>query len=137
LPSFPGGSGAATLGGWQLGISRFSRQPELAWRFVAFMTSAAMQKRIALATGRAPTRMELYDDGELRAKIPQLQSLLATFKQAAPRPPTPVYVPLSNIMQRYFSSVLALPDTDIDKRAALAARDMDRVLDLLRGRSEP
>jgi len=27
---------------------------------------------------------------------------------------------------------LALPDTDIDKRAALAARDMDRVLDLLR-----
>jgi hypothetical protein len=35
-------------------------------------------------------------------------------------------------MQRYFSSALALPDTSIDGRAALAARDMDRVLDLLR-----
>ena len=40
-------------------------------------------------------------------------------------------------MQRYFSSVLALPDTNIDKRAALAARDMDRVLDLVRGAPAP
>ena len=46
-------------------ISRFSRQPELAWRFVAFMTGANMQKRIALATGRAPTRAALYDDPEV------------------------------------------------------------------------
>ena len=54
-----------------------------------------------------------------------------------PRPTTPVYVPLSNIMQRYFSSVLALPDTDLSKRAALAARDMNRVLDLLREAPTP
>ena len=96
-----------------------------------------MQKRIALATGRAPTRLALYDDPQIKKKIPQLQSLLATFKQAVPRPTTPVYVPLSNIMQRYFSAVLALPDTDIDARAALAARDMNRVLDLLRDRQAP
>ena len=52
--------------------------------------------------------------------MPQMKSLLETFKQAAPRPVTPVYAPLSNIMQRYFSSVLALRDTDIDKRASFA-----------------
>ena len=98
------------------------------------MTGAAMQKRIALATGRAPTRVALYDDPEIKRKIPQLPALLDTFKQAVPRPTTPVYAPLSNIMQRYFSSVLALPNTDINKRAALAARDMNRVLDLLRDR---
>jgi hypothetical protein len=46
-------------------------------------------------------------------------------------------VPLSNIMQRYFSAALALPDSNIDQRAALAARDMDRVLDLLRGAPAP
>jgi multiple sugar transport system substrate-binding protein len=132
LPAFPGGNGAATLGGWQIGISRFSKIPEIAWRFAAFMTSQEMQKRIALSTGRAPTRKALYDDRELLAKIPWLESLLETFKQAVPRPTTPVYVPLSNIMQRYFSAALALPDTKIDQRAALAARDMNRVLDLLR-----
>ena len=132
LPAFPGAKGAATLGGWQIGISRFSKIPEVAWRFAAFMTSQEMQRRIALSTGRAPTRKALYGDGELLAKIPWLESLLETFKQAVPRPTTPVYVPLSNIMQRYFSAALALPDTKIDQRAALAARDMNRVLDLLR-----
>ena len=64
--------------------------------------------------------------------LPWLESLLQTFKQAVPRPTTPVYVPLSNIMQRYFSAALVVPDSKIDQRAALAARDMDRVLDLLR-----
>jgi multiple sugar transport system substrate-binding protein len=137
LPNFPGGRGAATLGGWQLGISRFSTKPDLAWRFVEFMTSKEIQKRIALATGRAPTRTALYDDPELLDKVPQLKSLLETFRQAVPRPITPVYIPLSNIMQRYFSSVLALPDTDINKQSALAARDMNRVLDLLRERQTP
>jgi multiple sugar transport system substrate-binding protein len=132
LPPFPGGRGASTLGGWQLGVSRFSTKPDLAWRFVAFMTSKEIQKRIALFTGRGPTRLALYDDPELSAKIPQIKSLLETFKQAIPRPITPVYVPLSNVMQRYFSAALALPNSNIDQRAALASRDMDRVLDLLR-----
>jgi multiple sugar transport system substrate-binding protein len=133
LPGFPGHQGVAALGGWQMAVSRFSKKPELAWRFADFMTSAEMQKRIALATGRPPTRIALYDDPELRQKIPELTALLENFKRAVPRPTTPVYVPLSNIMQRYFSSALALPDTNIAERAALAARDMDRVLDLLRG----
>lgn len=136
LPGFTG-SGVAALGGWQLGVSRFSRKPDLAWRFVAFMTSIENQKRIALATGRAPTRVALYDDREITDRIPHLNSLLETFKRAAPRPTTPVYVPLSNIMQRYFSSVLAVPNTDIQKRAALTARDMNRVLDLVREKHIP
>ena len=137
LPAFPGHKGVATLGGWQLAISRFSTKPDLAWRFVSFMTSPAIQKRIALSTGRAPTRRALYDDPELLATLPQLKSFLEIFERAVPRPRTPVYVPLSNIMQRYFSSVLALPNTDIDGRAAFAARDMERVLDLLRNQAAP
>jgi multiple sugar transport system substrate-binding protein len=137
LPAFPGGKGASTLGGWQIGISRFSKIPEVAWRFAAFLTSPEMQKRIALSSGRAPTRKALYEDPELLAKIPWLESLLETFKQAVPRPTTPVYVPLSNIMQRYFSAALALPGSQIDQRAALAARDMDRVLELLRETAAP
>lgn len=137
LPSFPGGKSAATLGGWQLGISRFSRRQELAWKFVRFMTGREMQQRIALFTGRAPTRGDLYRDPEVLKKHPQLASQLDALMQAAPRPRTPVYIPLSNILQRYFSSAIALPDSPIDRLAALASRDMDRVLDLLRGKEGP
>ena len=70
-------------------------------------------------------------------KQPQLQYQFETFVQAVPRPRTPVYVPLSNIMQRYFSSAISIPNSDIDQLARLASRDMDRVLDLLRTRMAP
>jgi multiple sugar transport system substrate-binding protein len=132
LPSFAGGESAAALGGWQLGISRFSTRPELAWKFVRFMTGQEMQKRIAIFTGRAPARRDLYQDAEVLKKQPQLGSQFNALMQAVPRPRTPVYIPLSNILQRYFSSAIALPDSPIDRLAGLASRDIDRVLDLLR-----
>lgn len=135
LPSFPGHPGASTLGGWQLAISRFSQHPELAWRFVSFITGEAMQKRIAIDLGKAPTRVSLYNDDQVRAAIPQLRILREIFEQAVPRPVTPVYTPLSNILQRYFSSALTLPTVDLRRRSAAAAREMDRVLDLLNQRS--
>jgi multiple sugar transport system substrate-binding protein len=134
LPVFPGGKRVATLGGWQLAVSRFSRKPEAAWKFISFMTGSKMQKRLALATGRAPARKALYRDADVLKKYPQLESQFDTFVQAVPRPRTPVYVPLSNIMQRYFSSAIAAPAPDIDRLARRASRDMDRVLDLLKSR---
>lgn len=137
LPSFPGHKSVATLGGWQLGISRFSRHPRLAWQFVEYMTSREAQKQIALATGRGPARADLYRDAELLAKHPHFGARYDTFVLAEPRPRTPVYLPLSNIMQRYFSSAIAIPDSNIDQLARVAARDMDRVLDLLRERPRP
>lgn len=137
LPAFPGGKSVATLGGWQLGISRFSRKPELAWRFVRFMTGKEIQRRIALFTGRAPTRKELYGDPEILKKNPQFRDQFQTFAHAFPRPRTPVYVSLSNILQRYFSSAISVPGSDIDPLARLASRDIGRVLDLLRERIQP
>lgn len=137
LPSFAGHQSVATLGGWQLGISRFSRQPKLAWEFVQYMTGSAAQKQIALATGRGPARAALYQDREILAKYPHFKARYDTFVLAEPRPRTPVYLALSNIMQRYFSSAIAIPDSDIDALAQLAARDMDRVFDLLRERPRP
>ena len=81
------------------------------------------------------TLMEQHDP-EVLQKSPQFQSQYETFTLAAPRPRTPVYLPLSNILQRYFSSAIAIADSDIDQLARAASRDMDRVLDLLRDRRE-
>ena len=134
LPSFPGHKSVAALGGWQLGISRFSRNPRLAWQFVEFMTSREAQKQIALTTGRGPARAALYSDAEVLAKHPHFSARYETFILAEPRPRTPVYLPLSNIMQRYFSSAIAIPNSNIDQLAGVAARDMNRVLDLLNER---
>lgn len=135
LPAFAGGASAAALGGWQLGISRFSRQPEAAWRFIRFMTAAGTQKRIAALTGRGLARKSVYNETEVLKKYPHLRTQFELSTHAVPRPLTPVYVPLSNIMQRYFSSAVAVRQSDIDRLARLATRDMDRVFDLLRERA--
>jgi len=134
LPGFPGFKGVAALGGWQLGISRFSRKPEAAWKFVSFLTGEKMQKQIALVLGRPPSRKAAYRDPEILKQNPNLEPQLEAFLRAVPRPTSPVYVPLSNILQRYFSSSIAVPTSNIPEGARLAVRDMDRVLDLLRNR---
>ena len=52
LPHLKGQRSYATLGGWQVGISKFSQNKEAAWKFVKFLTSDRMQKAF-LPQGRA------------------------------------------------------------------------------------
>jgi multiple sugar transport system substrate-binding protein len=107
LPHFPGHESAATLGGWQLGINRHSRRAEAAAQFVRFMTSAEAQKALALANGLNPSRRALYSDAELIRAQPHLAPLRAIFERARPRPVTPYYVRVSQVLQSELSAVVA------------------------------
>ena len=55
-----GGRSAGTLGGWGLGISRFSRNPDLAFQFIRLATRLDMQRQLCIDTGYAPARREAY-----------------------------------------------------------------------------
>ncbi|MBI2875548.1 MAG: ABC transporter substrate-binding protein [Candidatus Tectomicrobia bacterium] len=107
LPGFQAGQGAATLGGWQLGINRFSEHPEEAGRLIQFLTSEEAQRSLALQVGYKPTRMALYQDQALREAQPFVEALYPIFLQARPRPVTPYYVMISQILQAEFSAILA------------------------------
>jgi multiple sugar transport system substrate-binding protein len=107
LPHFVGHQSVATLGGWQLGVNRHSRHPDEAAALVRFMTSEEAQKTLALAYGLNPSRRTLYDDPELIAAQPHLGRLRAIFDHARPRPVTPQYVRLSQVMQSEFSAIVA------------------------------
>ena len=132
LPHFKGGKSFSTLGGWQLGISKFSKQPKAAWKFIAFMTSEKMQKFFTLKAAQAPTRKALYKDKEILQAQPQFESMFDVFITAYPRPRTPIYPMVSNILQRYFHKAISNPDSDIEGLARKATRDLDRVLRLVR-----
>ena len=106
LPHFPGKESAATLGGWQLGINAYSEHPDAAERLVRFLTSYEAQKTFALAYGLNPTRKKVYDDQGLRAAQPFTAQLRDVFEHARPRPVTPYYVAMSQVMQAEFSAVL-------------------------------
>jgi multiple sugar transport system substrate-binding protein len=132
LPHFAGNDSVSTLGGWQVGISAFSRNREVAWRFVEFLTSERIQKLLAIKAGLAPTRRALYDDPEVLAAQPQLGDMRTVFDTARPRPRTPLYPAVSNALQRYFSRMISDPSADIETAATQVSREVDRLLSLAR-----
>ena len=136
LPHFSGGRSTSTLGGWLYGISAYSQHPDEAWAFIEFMASPESQKYFAIHASLAPSRLALYADPEVLHANPQYKDLLPVFRTARPRPRTPVYPIVSHILQRYFSRVLAFPDTDILEEAQEADRKINRFLSLIRDARE-
>jgi trehalose/maltose transport system substrate-binding protein len=80
------GRHAATLGGWQLAVSRHSANKEAAIDFLLYLTSAAEQKRRAIAGSYAPTIESLYQDPEVLAANPFFADLGKVLADAVARP---------------------------------------------------
>jgi trehalose/maltose transport system substrate-binding protein len=129
LPHFPAGRSAAALGGWHYGVSAFSPHPEEARELIRFMTSPETQKYFAVEASLAPTRAALYEDPEVRRRNPQFADQAAAFRQAVPRPVTPVYPAVSEVLQRYFSQAIAVPESDLSGLAAVADAEINRYLE--------
>jgi multiple sugar transport system substrate-binding protein len=108
LPSGDG-TNAATLGGWMSMINRYSENQEAAWEFVKFMSGPEGQKISAVEGGRAPTIEALYDDEEVKeaAVLFSNEEFVATLQNAVPRPVSPIYPVISDIMQVELSKALA------------------------------
>jgi multiple sugar transport system substrate-binding protein len=107
LPHFVGGESASTLGGWHIGISRFSDQKEKAWQLLQFITSYKSQKELVLNLGWNPGRSDVYADEEVLKKLPHLLRLRSVFEHAVARPDLPYYTQISETIQRYVNRCLA------------------------------
>lgn len=99
---------AATLGGWDLSVSKFSRHPAEAADLVMYLTSAEEQKRRAITAGFNPTRPSLYSDKEVAAANPFLASMGDVFKGAAPRPATVTGGKYNQVSNAFFNAVHAV-----------------------------
>jgi multiple sugar transport system substrate-binding protein len=130
LPHFDGNRSYSTLGGWQVGISSYSSNKEAAWTFVQFLTSERVQKILALRAGRAPTRKALYEDREILKSYPHFSDMKDVFMTAYPRPRTPLYPAVSNVLQRYFSKAISSPEIDLEKEAHAASREIEKIIAL-------
>lgn len=127
LPSFPGKNSASTLGGWQLGINRYSKNPGASERFVKFLTSLGVQKTLALTIGYKPTRKSLYRDKELIEKQPFIVSLFDILMKARPRPVTPYYMMMTQVMQPEFSAAISGIKTP-EKALGSAQKQIENIL---------
>ncbi len=109
LPAGKSGSGAATLGGWQLAVSRYSDNPEVAADVALFMASYEGQKYRAVEGTFNPTIMDLYDDPEVLEAAPFFEALYDVFINAVARPSTvtaPQYAAVSELFYNAVHDVL-------------------------------
>lgn len=127
VPSFAPESGVSTLGGWHAGVSRFSdAQPE-SFRFLCFLGSYEVQKKVALGLGWNPGRADVYGDPEVLARMPHFRALRPAFENARPRPILPYYTQLSDILQKHLNAALAGRSSP-DDALAEAQREMQAVV---------
>jgi multiple sugar transport system substrate-binding protein len=103
----PGREGGGTLGGWGLGVSRFSRHPALAVAFIRHAVSLPSQRALCRDTGYAPALIEGYRDPVLLAGSPFLETLRELHRGAVLRPSVPRYALASDILQRHVSAALS------------------------------
>ncbi|MDQ3864724.1 MAG: extracellular solute-binding protein, partial [Actinomycetota bacterium] len=110
LAPLPAGSAGSVsgLGGWNFYINAFANKDaqDAAWKFVQFMTAEAQQKFYALEGSYLPTRKSLYNDPEVKAKVPTVKLAPQALANTVPRPISPVYSDMSLQMQEQFNSSL-------------------------------
>ena len=96
----PNGHSTAALGGAQLAINAYTDHPDAAYKLIAYLTAPEQMLERAQAVGQYPTRPGLYDDARLRGAINiPLENARRAIESATPRPVTPIYTELSEILQ--------------------------------------
>ena len=100
---FPGGEGgrtASALGGAQLAVNAHSATPALAYELVAYLTAPEQMLERARLAAQLPARRSLYDGDALAQALPiPIEQVRGVIDAAVPRPVTPVYSELSEILQ--------------------------------------
>ena len=104
LPAGGDGTSAAGLGGWNLAVSRYSENPELAADLVAFLTGHEEQKRRAIEASYNPTLEALYQDEEVLEAVPFFGELYDTFVNAVARPSAVTGDAYGRVSNAFFSA---------------------------------
>ena len=99
------GKNAAALGGWQLMVSAYSKNPEEAADLVRALTSVEAQKKRAIDFSLLPSRPALYADADVLAKVPWFKNLLPVLENAVARPSTVSGVDYNQISTSFFQNV--------------------------------
>ena len=105
------GHSTATLGSWGLAVLQGSSHVEASIEAIRFLTSESAQKELFLKYGYTPTRQRVFDDPQLLQESPILAEFGKALKVAKPRPQTPLYAQISDVLQRQLSSILTREQT--------------------------
>ncbi|MCI0713421.1 MAG: ABC transporter substrate-binding protein [Chloroflexi bacterium] len=120
LPGGEEGESAATLGGWQLGVSAYSENPEAAAAFVNFIASEEGQKFRAINHSYLATIETVYSDEEVLEAVPFFGPLFDVFTNAVARPSTVSGTQYPEVSELYYTAVHNVLTGETDAETALA-----------------
>ncbi|WP_019007959.1 ABC transporter substrate-binding protein [Deinococcus aquatilis] len=124
LPS--GGAGnAATLGGWQLGVSTYSKNQAAAISLVRYLAGPDEQKIRAIEGAYNPTIQALYKDSAVLKANPFFGSLLNVFTSAVARPSGPTKSKYNQVSQAFSTAVSDVLNGKSKGAAAVAKLSTD------------
>jgi trehalose/maltose transport system substrate-binding protein len=82
----PNDQSSAVLGGWQLAVSKYSKNKEAALDLILFLTSPEEQKRRAITYSYNPTIPAIYKDPEVLKAVPFYGPLYEVMVKTVARP---------------------------------------------------
>lgn len=98
--------GHSCVGGWNMAINAYSKNTDAAWSFIQYMLSSDAQKQLAIKGSFTPALKSVYDDTDVQTKQPLFKKLQPILQNSLPRPVSPVYPDLSNIIQKHVHAAL-------------------------------
>jgi trehalose/maltose transport system substrate-binding protein len=96
---------SSTLGGWNLAVSKYSKNPDVAIELVKFLTSKDSQKQRAIELSNLPTQSALYDDKDIAAAQPFMPNWKPIFENAVPRPSAVAKVKYNEVSAKFWTAV--------------------------------
>jgi trehalose/maltose transport system substrate-binding protein len=101
-----GAQNAATLGGWQAMVSRYSANVDAAIEYAKFMTSFEVMKSRAIEFSYLPTIASIYEDPDVLAAQPYYDRLVEVFSGGAiARPSTASADLYPDVSAEYYTAV--------------------------------
>ncbi|WP_114394053.1 ABC transporter substrate-binding protein [Oleisolibacter albus] len=120
------GKNSGTLGGWQLAVSKYSRNKEAAIDLVKYLASPEEQKRRVLQGAFLPTIKALYQDQDAIKSVPIMKDLYGTLTSAVARPATVTGDRYNQVSTEFFTAVHAVLTGQ--RPAEEAMKDLDQRL---------
>jgi multiple sugar transport system substrate-binding protein len=126
-PAFEGAGNAGILGGANLVISTFSKNPGASLKFIDYMTHPERQSEDIVKFSDASPLKAVYEDPAVKKAQPFSDELKSAVEQAKTRPVSPVYSQVSSAIYKNVNKALSggvTPEEALKK----AQSDMDKAL---------
>ena len=133
VTTLPTGQGhdtsAATLGGWNVAVSKYSDNQDAAISLAMYLAGPEAQKQRAINESNLPTIVSLYDDADIAEAQPIIPQWKDVFLQAVPRPSAPTREDYNEVSTLFFTAVHSVLSGDESATDALDELDAPQRLE--------